>query len=659
MSFRPIEKLLVANRGEIACRVMRTAKRMGIATVAVYSDADARSVHMQMADEAVRIGPAPAAESYLDIPAILSACSQTGADAVHPGYGFLSENAAFARALSEAGLTFVGPPVRAIEVMGDKIGSKRFAAEAGVRIVPGRDGEIESAGVARDVAAEIGLPVMLKASAGGGGKGMRIANTLDEVPEAFDRARSEARSSFGDDRILIERFITDPRHIEIQVLADRHGNCIHLSERECSIQRRNQKVIEEAPSAFLDETTRAEMGSQAVALAKAVGYEGAGTVEFIANADREFFFLEMNTRLQVEHPVTELVTGIDLIEQQLRVAAGEELGLTQGDVHLNGSAIEARVYAEDAVRGFLPSTGRLTRYRTPTSDNSEVTVRVDDGVIEGSEISIYYDPMIAKLCTWAPTREEATKAMAAALDGYAIEGIVTNLPFLSALIAHPRWASAELTTNLIAEEFPDGFTPASFEGRDREIAFAVALVNEIASAQRRSISLPEGAVAFLIGEERTNGRFTHDGNALTLELDGATQRIDGASDGSVWRGTVDGEPVVARVSHGPRGWRIERGGGEAFVRVVRPAVADLISIVPTPDEGASANELRCPMPGTLIALHVGKGDRVAPGQSVAIVEAMKMENVLRAERTATVANVEVEVGAGLAVDQLIMTFEVE
>ena len=656
MTARPIQKLLVANRGEIACRVMRTAKRMGIATVAVYSDADARAVHTSMADEAVRIGPPPAAESYLNIDPIIDACRATGADAVHPGYGFLSENASFARALAEARITFVGPPVRAIEVMGDKIGSKRFAADAGVRIVPGRDGEIATAEDARAVAEEIGLPVMLKASAGGGGKGMRIAQTLEDVPEAFERARSEAKSSFGDDRILIERFITDRRHIEIQVLADQYGSCVHLGERECSIQRRNQKVIEEAPSAFLDAETRAEMGAQAVALAKAVGYEGAGTVEFIANAQREFFFLEMNTRLQVEHPVTELVTGVDLVEQQIRVASGEPLSFAQDDIQLRGSAIEARVYAEDAVRGFLPSTGRLTRYSPPKSGSGEATVRVDDGVVEGSEISIYYDPMIAKLCTWAPTRETATEAMAGALDGYAIEGIVSNLPFLSALIAHPRWASAELTTNLIAEEFPEGFTPIPFAEDELDIPIAISVASEVATAERRSAILPEGPIALFVDEERIDAEYHRDGEAVVVARNGSTVEVRGVLRNGVWRGTIDGRAVVARTELGRRGWRIERGGREAHVRIMRPAVADLVPTMPKADEGARANELRCPMPGTLIALHVEAGDAITPGQPLAVVEAMKMENVLRAERAARVDAVSVGVGDGLAVDQLIMTF---
>ena len=658
MTGRPIRKLLIANRGEIACRVIRTARRMGIGTVAVYSDADARAVHVSMADEAVRIGAAPAAESYLGIDAIVAACRTTGADAVHPGYGFLSENAAFARALDDAGIVFVGPPVRAIEVMGDKIESKRFAARAGVNIVPGYDGAIDTPDNARKVAGEIGLPVMLKASAGGGGKGMRIAETLDAVPEAFERARSEARSSFGDERILIERFVTDPRHIEIQVLADGHGNAIHLGERECSIQRRNQKVIEEAPSAFLDEDTRAQMGAQAVALAKACEYVGAGTVEFIVDGERRFYFLEMNTRLQVEHPVTELVTGTDLVEQQLRVAMGEPLAIEQTDVRLNGSAIEARVYAEDAVRGFVPSTGRLVRYRPPKEDDGQATVRVDDGVVEGSDISIYYDPMIAKLCTWAPTRDEATDAMARALDGYEIDGITSNLPFLSALIAHPRWRNAELTTKLIEEEFPDGFTPEPF-GAGRSVAMLIALSCELDGSARHGVALPDGPVSFLVGGERIDGSFTTSGDVLHLRADCEVRGHAVVRERSIWSGTIDREAVTARAHHTPRGWRIERGGREATIRVLRQEIADLVPIMPLPDEGASANELRCPMPGTLIALHASPGQTVAAGDALAIVEAMKMENVLRAERDGTVGTVEVEEGDGLAVDQLILTFEAQ
>ena len=479
------KKILVANRGEIAVRVMRTAKRLGIATVAVYSEADRGALHVAMADEAVEIGPPPARESYLNIERIVEACRRTGADAVHPGYGFLSENAAFARALEAAGIVFIGPPPAAIEAMGDKIESKRFAIAAGVTTVPGQLGTIADGDEAARVAEGIGYPVMLKASAGGGGKGMRVARNSEEAREGFERARSEARSSFGDDRVFIEKFIEQPRHIEIQILADAHGNVIHLGERECSIQRRNQKVLEEAPSPFLDATTRAAMGAQAVALAKAVGYRSAGTVEFIVDRSRNFYFLEMNTRLQVEHPVTELVTGLDLVEEMIRIAAGERLRLSQDDVRLNGWAIEARVYAEDPTRGFLPSVGRLVRYRPPEdSSDGGITIRNDSGVAEGSEIPLFYDPLVSKLCTHADSRRQAIDAMSDALDAFVIDGIRHNIGFLSALMAHPRWREGELSTGFIAEEYPDGFRGTPLEGRDRIVVAAIAAFAGLAETAR-------------------------------------------------------------------------------------------------------------------------------------------------------------------------------
>ena len=662
-------KLLIANRGEIACRVMRTARRMGIQTVAIYSDADARAPHVRTADEAVRIGPPPAAQSYLDIDAVIGACQDTGADAVHPGYGFLSENAAFSRALEAAGIIFVGPPVGAIEVMGDKIASKRFAAEAGVNTVPGHDGTVRDGEHAVEIAREVGLPVMLKASAGGGGKGMRVAHALEDVAEGFERARSEAASSFGDDRVFIERFVTDPRHIEIQVMADGHGTAVHLFERECSIQRRNQKVIEEAPSSFLDAQTRAEMGAQAVALAKAVDYRGAGTVEFIVNGEREFFFLEMNTRLQVEHPVTELVTGIDLVEWQLRVARGEPLGFAQDDLRISGHAIEARVYAEDPVRGFLPSIGRLTRYRPPAGEG----VRVDDGVVEGSEISVHYDPMIAKLCTWAPTREAATERMADALDGFSIEGIAHNLNFLSALIAHPRWANGDLTTGLIAEEFPDGFAstdPGTLGDAVRfEAILAIAVDCEWLGVERRAGLLPEPDgldsrvdVALIVDGERLNRHAVLTPTGCRLEGEAGVAIDRHAFDGGVWRGRANGPDgngleLVARVAHGGTGWRVEHRGTGAYIRVLPPHVADLLPILPEVDDAAGANELRSPMPGTVVSIDVVAGEAVVVGQRVAVIEAMKMENALHAERDGTVAEVLAEAGAAVAVEEPIVRFE--
>ena len=484
------KKILIANRGEIACRVIRTARRMRIKTVAVYSEADKDALHVEMADEAVAIGPAAAAESYLSIEKIVAACKQTGAEAVHPGYGFLSERAAFAIALAEAGVVFIGPNPRAIEAMGDKIESKKFANAAKVSTVPGHLGAIETPERAAAIAEEIGYPVMIKASAGGGGKGMRVAHSRHDVFEGFARARSEAKSSFGDDRVLVEKFIVNPRHVEIQILGDRHGHIIHLGERECSIQRRNQKVIEEAPSPLIDAATRKKMGDQAVALARAVDYDSAGTVEFVAGQDRSFFFLEMNTRLQVEHPVTELVTGVDIVEEMIRSAAGERLRLKQADVRIKGWAVETRVYAEDPARGFLPSTGRLVKYRPPAEGSKRgVTVRNDTGVFEGGEISIYYDPMIAKLVTHAPDRESAIDAQADALDAFVIDGIRHNIPFLSALMQHPRWREGRLSTGFIAEEFPDGFRPLGPKGdTERRMAAVAAHIDHTLNRRKRLIS---------------------------------------------------------------------------------------------------------------------------------------------------------------------------
>src|SRR6202451_3285821 len=484
------KRILIANRGEIACRIIKTARRMGIETVAVYSDADRDALHVEMADTEIAIGPPPAAQSYLVIEHIVAACKESGAEAVHPGYGFLSERAAFAEALKKAGIVFIGPNAVAIAAMGDKIESKKAAARAQVSTVPGHLGVIADDAEAIAVAEKIGYPGMIKASAGGGGKGMRIAFSKSEVAENFARARSEAKSSFGDDRVFIEKFITDPRHVEIQVLGDKHGNVVYLGERECSIQRRNQKVIEEAPSPLLDAKTRAKMGEQAVALAKAVGYDSAGTVEFVAGQDRSFYFLEMNTRLQVEHPVTELVTGIDLVEQMIRVAAGEPLSFKQGDLKLNGWAVESRIYAEDPYRNFAPSIGRLVRYRPPVEGERDgVTVRNDTGVFEGGEISIYYDPMIAKLVTHAKTRAEAIDAQADALDAFTIEGIRHNIPFLAAIMQHPRWRARALSTAYIADEFPKGFARTVPAGAvARRIAGVAAAIDHILGERKRRIS---------------------------------------------------------------------------------------------------------------------------------------------------------------------------
>lgn len=664
-----IRKILISNRGEIACRVIRTAKRLGLATVAIYSDADRDALHVREADEAVRIGPAPSAQSYLSIEAILDAIRQTGADAVHPGYGFLSENAAFAEALEEAGVTFIGPPASAIRAMGDKITSKKLAAEAGVSTVPGHMGLIEDADEAVRIAEEIGYPVMIKASAGGGGKGMRIAWNVTEAREGFSASRNEARASFGDERIFIEKFVTQPRHIEIQVLGDKHGNTIHLGERECSIQRRNQKVIEEAPSPFLDAATRAAMGAQAVQLAQAVGYHSAGTVEFIVDGERNFYFLEMNTRLQVEHPVTELVTGLDLVEEMIRVAQGETLRLGQEDVRLKGWAIESRLYAEDPYRGFLPSTGRLSRYRPPAQGVVDgVTVRNDTGVFEGGEISVFYDPMIAKLCTHAGSRIEAIDAMADALDGFAVEGIGHNLPFLSAVMNHPRFRKGRLTTGFIAEEFPEGFKGvAPDEQAARTLASVAALVNYRLQLRASRISgtvsnharvigrawvATIGDHAFALDVEEKNDALTvafESGETITLASDWQPGQREA-------RFMLDGTPLGVKVDLPGNGIRLRHRGMDVLVRVREPHVAALAKLMPVKQPPDTSRLLLCPMPGILTGLNVAEGERVEAGQALATVEAMKMENTLRAERAGTVKRVAAKPGESLAVDQLILEF---
>ena len=652
-----ITKLLIANRGEIACRVIKTARKMGIATVAVYSDADREALHVRMADEAVHIGPSPAKDSYLQIEKIIAACKQTGAQAVHPGYGFLSENPKFAEALDAAGIIFVGPPVKAIEAMGDKITSKKIAAEAGVSTVPGHMGLIDDAGHAVTIAKSIGYPAMIKASAGGGGKGMRIAWNDAEAREGFERSKSEAASSFGDDRIFIEKFVTEPRHIEIQLIADAHGNAIYLNERECSIQRRNQKVIEEAPSPFLDDATRKAMGEQSVALAKAVGYQSAGTVEFIVDKDRNFYFLEMNTRLQVEHPVTELITGLDLVELMLRVANGEKLPLTQNQVQRNGWALESRLYAEDPYRNFLPSTGRLTRYRPPEETD---TVRNDTGVFEGGEISTFYDPMIAKLCTWAPTRLEAVDAMAAALDSFEVEGVGNNLPFLSTVMEQERFREGRLTTGYIAEEFPDGFHGAELSEQHLFDVTAAAAIMMARREQRRSGAATESHWDVQAGETT---------NTVTLHQHGLETVVDVG-----WRSEAahlhwqpgdktarldwsDGRKSVLKVNPTTSGFRIRYRGADLKVLVLRPHIAALLKHMPVKVPPDMSKYLLCPMPGQVVRVDVVEGDIVEDGQTLAIVEAMKMENVLKAEKRARVGKVHVVPGAVLAVDQVMIEFE--
>ena len=679
------KKLLIANRGEIACRVIKTARKMGIPTVAVYSDADRNALHVSMADEAIHIGPAPANQSYIVIEKVMEAVRASGAEAVHPGYGFLSENSRFAEALEAEGVAFVGPPTRAIEAMGDKIASKKFAQEAQVSTVPGYMGLIEDAEEAVKISGQIGYPVMIKASAGGGGKGMRIAWNDEEAREGFQSSKNEAASSFGDDRIFIEKFITQPRHIEIQVLCDAHGGGIYLGERECSIQRRNQKVVEEAPSPFLDEATRKAMGEQAVALAKAVGYSSAGTVEFIVDGARNFYFLEMNTRLQVEHPVTELITGVDLVEQMIRVAAGEPLSITQEDVALTGWAIENRLYAEDPYRGFLPSIGRLTRYRPPQevaagpllsngkwqgeASEGAAAVRNDTGVFEGGEISMYYDPMIAKLCTWAPTRAAAIEAMRIALDSFEVEGIGHNLPFLSAVMDHPRFVSGDITTAFIAEEYPDGFEGVTLpESELRRIAASAAAMHRVAEIRRARVSgrmdnhervVATDWVVALHGESYPlHIDADHDGATVTFD-DGQVVRVvsDWTPGNQLARLDVEGRPLVLKVGEITQGFRLRTRGADLKVHVRSPRQAELAALMPDKQPPDTSKLLLCPMPGLIVKVNVEVGHEVQEGQPLCTVEAMKMENILRAERTGTVVRINAAAGDSLAVDDLIMEFE--
>lgn len=662
------DKILIANRGEIACRVIKTARKMGIKTVAVYSDADKEALHVQMADEAVRIGEAASAKSYLRADRIIRACKRTKAQAVHPGYGFLSENKDFQKALAKEKIAFIGPNAWAIEAMGDKITSKKLANEAGVSTVPGYMGIIKDTDEAVKISNKVGYPVMLKASAGGGGKGMRVAYNDDEAREGFERATSEAKSSFGDDRIFIEKFIEEPRHIEIQLLADGHGNCIYVGERECSIQRRHQKVIEEAPSPFIDEKTRKAMGKQAVTLAKAVDYISAGTVEFIVDAKRNFYFLEMNTRLQVEHPVTELVTGLDLVEWMIRVADGEKLTVKQSDIKMNGWAMESRIYAEDPYRNFLPSTGRLISYRTPEESKN---VRVDTGVYEGGEISMFYDPMVAKLCTWGKTRNQAIAHMRTALDQYYIRGISHNIPFLASVMGKKRFVDGKLTTNFIAEEYPDGFSDADLPPDDPIPMVAVAaLIHRSYSNRAAHIS------GRLKGHEKSVS------NSWVVDIDGMQRAVeisdtaDSGVSGSVkigrkkisvsseWTfgeplfvGDVDGKTVCIQVDRDGIGYRLFHNGAKVEARVYTPREAELAQLMPVKVAPDMSNFLLSPMPGLLVSVEVVEGQQVKAGENLAIVEAMKMENVLKAERDTVVKKIPEKAGASLAVDQVIMEFE--
>lgn len=673
-------KILIANRGEIACRVIKTAKKMGITTVAIYSDADKNALHVEMADEAIHIGPPPANQSYIVIDKVMAAIKESGAQAAHPGYGFLSENSKFAEALEAEGVAFVGPPVGAIESMGDKITSKKIAQDANVSTVPGYMGLIEDAEEAVKISNEVGYPVMIKASAGGGGKGMRIAWNDDEAREGFQSSKNEAANSFGDDRIFIEKFITQPRHIEIQVLCDSHGNGIYLGERECSIQRRQQKVVEEAPSPFLDEATRKAMGEQAVALAQAVGYASAGTVEFIVDGQKNFYFLEMNTRLQVEHPVTELITGVDLVEQMIRVANGEKLSITQDDVTLTGWAIENRLYAEDPYRGFLPSIGRLTRYRPPAEtaaytpgvaagDAGDVVVRNDTGVYEGGEISMYYDPMIAKLCTWAPTREAAIEAMRVALDSFEVEGIGHNLPFLSAVMDHPIFIKGDMTTAFIEEQYPDGFVGVALPDEDlKRIAAASAAMNRVAEIRRARVSgrldnherkvgdawnvtLQDTSFDVTIAADKVGATVTFD--------DGTAMRVSGnwTPGDQLANMMVDDTPLVMKVGKVSGGFRVRSRGADLTVHVRTPRQAELARKMPVKVAPDTSKFLLCPMPGLIVKVDVEEGQEVQEGQALCTVEAMKMENILRAERKGVVSKINAVAGDSLAVDDVIMEFE--
>ncbi|SNZ08321.1 acetyl-CoA carboxylase biotin carboxylase subunit [Cohaesibacter gelatinilyticus] len=668
------KKILIANRGEIACRVIKSAQRMGIKTVAVYSDADQDALHVKMADEAVHLGPPAAAESYLLGDKIIQACKDTGAEAVHPGYGFLSENADFCKALAEAGIEFIGPPTGAIKAMGDKIESKKFANEAEVSTVPGHMDVIEDAEHAVRIARDVGFPVMIKASAGGGGKGMRIAWDEDEAREGFQLAKSEAKSSFGDDRCFIEKFVVGPRHIEIQVLADKHGNAVYLGERECSIQRRNQKVIEEAPSPFLDEKTRKAMGEQAVALAKAVDYCSAGTVEFIVDKDKNFYFLEMNTRLQVEHPVTELITGVDLVEQMIRVAYGEKLEIAQDDVKLNGWAIESRIYAEDPFRNFLPSIGRLVNYMPPQEGTVDgLTIRNDTGVVSGSEISMFYDPMIAKLCTHANSREAAIAHMSTALDAFVVDGIEHNVPFLAALMDHPRWKAGNLTTAFIDEEYPDGFEGVSLNEESEKALAAVALSMELVRKNRLDDFIDRMAphsgetrqewVVALSKENRVAVNFVAGMPSTPIEMDmryedGSKVAVvsDWVPGANLWTGTVGGKKLTVQVRAGLNSYQLTHSGVQVDAKVMRPNVAAMEALMPVRIPPDTSNLLLCPMPGLVVSIAVQEGQQVQAGEALATVEAMKMENILRAERDLVVSKINAVPGDSLAVDAVIMEF---
>jgi len=661
-------KILIANRGEIAVRIIKTCQRMGITSVVVYSEADADSLAVRLADETVFIGPSPAAQSYLKGDVIIAAAKETGAEAIHPGFGFLSENAAFARLCAASGVVFIGPNPEAIDAMGDKIESKNRASAAGVSVVPGFKGEIADTPHAITIAEEIGYPVMIKASAGGGGKGIRVAYTRQDVEEGFPAVRAEAKGAFGDDRIFIEKFIENPRHIEIQVLGDKHGHVVHLFERECSIQRRNQKVIEEAPSPLLDAEARAAMGAQAVTLARAVGYDSAGTVEFVAGQDKSFFFLEMNTRLQVEHPVTELITGVDLVEQMIRVAAGEPLTFGQDDLAINGWAIESRIYAEDPYRGFLPSIGRLSRYAPPEEgDRGGYVVRNDTGVREGDEISTFYDPMLAKLCAWAPTRLGAVAGMARALEDFHIEGPGHNTAFLSAVMDQDRFASGQLSTRYIVDEFPDGFHGLAATADQHDLMTAVAGAMHLTLSRRArdrgglAGSAPRYRWVVVIDDVAREVELTNDAGEVQVTFaEGGRKRvlshIDWRPGAAIFRGVLDGKTFSATVARAPEGFVIRHRAARAKVLVLTPTSADLHKRLPKKIPPDTSRLVAAPMPGLVVSMDVATGDEIKSGQVICVLEAMKMQNIIRAERDGTIKTVGAKAGDSVAADDILAEF---
>jgi propionyl-CoA carboxylase alpha chain len=661
------EKILIANRGEVAVRIIRTARRLGIKTAIVYSEADRDSLAVEMADEGVFIGPSPAAQSYLVIDKIVDAARETGAQAVHPGFGFLSERAEFADRLLAEKIVFIGPNPHAIRAMGDKIESKKAAAAAGVSCVPGFIGEIEGVAHAIQISEEIGYPVMIKASAGGGGKGIRVAYNKKEVQEGFPAVRAEAKGAFGDDRIFIEKFVTAPRHIEIQVMGDKHGNVVHLFERECSIQRRNQKVIEEAPSPLLDEKTRAAMGEQAVALAQAVQYDSAGTVEFVASgADKSFFFLEMNTRLQVEHPVSEMITGLDLVEQMIRVAAGEKLAFKQKDLKIKGWAIESRIYAEDPYRNFLPSIGRLRSYKAPAEGKvGEISLRNETGVREGDEISMFYDPMIAKLITHAPTRIAAIDAQAAALDQFFIEGIQDNISFLGAVMEEKDFRKGDFTTAYIKQKFPDGFNGVAATKAQETLLIACAAIARSFTARRAGqtsgrLNGPADSAqrdwVVILDKVHHATHVELDEAGATISINGKSHRLDTSTrpGARIIDGVFDGAPFAVKIATTPLGYTLRLRGVSVHALVATPRGAELARKIPEKEKADTSKLIVSPMPGLVVSIDVKLGQEVKLGESVAVVEAMKMQNIIRAERDGVIAKIHVAAGASVAADEVMI-----